>query len=65
MIKRTEVITFIERFYCDDCIEIEMKFTGMAFSTNSRGYEYICPMCCKIRHCDVKYPHEIKKEIQQ
>jgi uncharacterized protein YlaI len=63
MIKRTELITFIDRLYCDDCIEVEMKFTGIKFLTNPiRTYEYICPDCHKIRHDSVKYPNPVEKK---
>lgn len=64
MIKRIPVSVFIERLYCDDCIEVEMKMTGQAFLTNPKTYEYICPQCSKILHDTVGYPHEIKKEIK-
>lgn len=45
-IKTKEVKTYINKLYCDNCIdEVEMLSTNSILLTNPPQYTYFCPRC--------------------
>jgi predicted RNA-binding Zn-ribbon protein involved in translation (DUF1610 family) len=62
MLKTTEVKSYMERLYCDECGE-EMVSTGELIFTFPLQLKYICPKCGFTLETTESYPKVAYKEI--
>ena len=62
MIKKTEVRTFINRVYCDEC-GAEMKVSPVVLDSFPPQYQYICPECGECLTLNVYYPCTEYEEV--